>query len=270
MSALCPYCSTSLRPDARFCSRCGRAVASAAAPTRAANPCPACGYANRSGAKFCAHCRSALTLAVARRRSAPLWLIAGVMLIGAIGGLLLLILPRADPGQAAAATSIAPATPPATRVMPAGVPETPTPDARVGTQAGERAPDFALSDLAGDTVRLSDWRGQVVIVNFWATWCGFCEREMPDLQAVYADYQARGVVVLALDQAEGRDEARRFRDKHGLTFPILLDDDKAVGNQYRASGLPMTYVIDRAGIVRAVLAGQQTRQQFIDQMEPWL
>ena len=149
-------------------------------------------------------------------------------------------------------------------------PETPTPDVQIGTQAGERAPDFALSDLEGDTVRLSDLHGQVILVNFWATWCGYCKQEMPDLQAVYADYQARGLVVLALDQAEGRDAVQRFRDEHSLTFPMLLDGDGAVGSQYRAGGLPMTYIIDRAGIVRAILVGQQTRQQFIDQTESWL
>jgi peroxiredoxin len=155
----------------------------------------------------------------------------------------------------------------ATLIVPSATPSAAAP---VGWQVGDQAPDFALADLEGRTVRLSDLRGQVVVLNFWATWCGYCAAEMTDLQAFNDEYQGRGIKVLALNDREDRDTAQNYRDEHGLALAILLDADGATGRAYHVSALPVTVFIDRAGLIRAVLVGQQQEQDFIDQADELL
>ncbi len=128
-------------------------------------------------------------------------------------------------------------------------------------EAGKPAPNFALADLAGDRVELADLRGKVVIVNFWATWCGPCRQEFPELQKA-AVSQGAGVVVLALDQAESAGKVAQFRDQFGATFTILLDSSNAVADSYRFSGIPDTVFIDRTGIVRDVVRGPLSAGSF--------
>ncbi|MFN8556206.1 MAG: TlpA disulfide reductase family protein [Dehalococcoidia bacterium] len=130
---------------------------------------------------------------------------------------------------------------------------------------GQPAPDFALRSLDGQSVRLSELRGQVVLVNFWATWCGPCRAEMPDLQAVYEQEKADLVVLAVNVEGTSAEEARRlsidFRDEMGLTFPIVLDSpDGAVFKQYKLRGLPDSFFVDREGIVREVSYGPMSRE----------
>lgn len=129
---------------------------------------------------------------------------------------------------------------------------------------GEMAPDFALPDLDGAVVRLSDFRGKPVLVNFWATWCGPCKREMPEIEEAYA--RANGELVVLAVNVEGtapdlaRRLARDFRDELNLTFPIVLDSpDNAVFNQYRLKGLPDSFFIDRDGVIRDIVVGPLTK-----------
>ena len=109
------------------------------------------------------------------------------------------------------------------------------------------APDFALPDLNGKLQRLSSYRGQIVLVNFWATWCPPCRREMPSLERAWQQLQHDGVVILAVDVGEDADTVFTFTADYRVTFPLLLDKDSAVAQRWPMRGLPTTYVIDPQG-----------------------
>jgi len=117
------------------------------------------------------------------------------------------------------------------------------------------APDFSLPALDGGAQNLRDYRGQVVVLNFWASWCGPCRAEMPDLQAVYSELRGRGFVVLGLNQSEPRDRVEGFAREFGLTFPILLDESRSVARQYGVRALPTTFMIDGGGVIRELIVG---------------
>lgn len=106
--------------------------------------------------------------------------------------------------------------------------------------------EFVLPDLRGDPVRLKDFRGKVVFVNFWATWCVPCREEMPSMERLHRQYGGRGLVMLAVNYREGRKEVQAFMDELKLTFPVLLDDG-TVTTRYGVFALPATYLVDRQG-----------------------
>jgi cytochrome c biogenesis protein CcmG/thiol:disulfide interchange protein DsbE len=123
---------------------------------------------------------------------------------------------------------------------------------------GFPAPDFTLNTVVGgQAATLSAYRGRVVIVNFWASWCGPCRAEMPAIQQVYAANRARGLVVLAVNSTvqDTVPDAQAFAQNLGLTFPILLDQDGAVSQRYLLRALPSTFFIDRQGVIRTVVFG---------------
>ncbi len=125
----------------------------------------------------------------------------------------------------------------------------PSPSAPLGGAAGGSiTPDFILPDLEGHQWRLSQFRGSVVMLNFWATWCPPCQAEMPSIEALYRQYKGRGLVILAVSTDRQADTAvANFRTDRDLTFPILLDRDGRIASSYGVRGLPTTYVIDRHG-----------------------
>lgn len=135
---------------------------------------------------------------------------------------------------------------------------------------GHPAPDFTLSDLSGAPVQLSDQRGQVVLVNIWATWCPPCRAEMPAIEAVYRQYAAQGFTVLAINQAEESAAVAAYLQQQGLSFPALLDHDGAVSAGYRASVLPTTFFIDRRGVIRAIYRGPMARTVIAGTVEQLL
>jgi len=126
-------------------------------------------------------------------------------------------------------------------------------------RANHPAPDFALADLAGTPVQLSTLRGQVVLINVWATWCPPCRAEMPIIQITYEQYRDQGFTVLAVNLREESRTVAAYMQQSGLTFPALLDSDGTVSDHYQAHVLPSSFFIDKAGVVRAVYRGPMTR-----------
>ena len=126
--------------------------------------------------------------------------------------------------------------------------------ARGRTVVGERA-DFTLRSMKGPNLRLHEQRGQVVMVNFWATWCGPCRQEMPQLDRLYQKYRSAGFVLLGVNVDDDTHKAADVAAKLGVTFPVLLDTDKAVSRLYDLSTMPSTVLIDRDGKIRYVHRG---------------
>ncbi|HSK87686.1 MAG TPA: TlpA disulfide reductase family protein [Anaerolineales bacterium] len=124
-------------------------------------------------------------------------------------------------------------------------------------QQGFLAPDFELKTPEGETVRLSDLRGQAVLVNLWATWCPPCRAEMQSIEKVYQEYKEQGFTVLAVNMTYQDDPSAvmPFVDDQGLTFPILLDETGEVGDAYQLQSLPSSYFIGRDGIINEVVIG---------------
>ena len=129
--------------------------------------------------------------------------------------------------------------------------------AKVAAEEGALAPDFLLESLRADEMRLSDFRGQPVVLNFWATWCGPCRREIPQLVEAYDQYRDEGLVVIAVNLQEGRGIVRPWAEDFGMDFPIPIDRDGEVGDKYRvrAIGLPLTYFIDSDGVIQSRFIG---------------
>jgi peroxiredoxin len=127
------------------------------------------------------------------------------------------------------------------------------PLAAVTPQSG--APDFTLPSLDGPNLRLREQRGQVVMINFWATWCGPCRTEMPHLSALYEKYRASGFTVFAVNIDEDPLKAAKLARQLGMRFPVLLDSEKKVSRLYDLSTMPSTVLVDRDGRVRYVHRG---------------
>jgi len=123
-------------------------------------------------------------------------------------------------------------------------------------KVGDEAPNFHLRDLNGNTVSLSQLRGKVVLLNFWATWCGPCRIEMPAMEQLYRSYSRKDFEILAVStDAQGAAVTRPFQQEMGFTFPILHDAEYRIGLMYGARSLPMTFMVDRNGIVRQKVPG---------------
>jgi peroxiredoxin len=129
---------------------------------------------------------------------------------------------------------------------------------------GRAAPDFLLQTLDGETIRLSELHGRPLLVNFWATWCGPCRAEMPELVLSYLEHADAGFIVLAVNQREANARVQPFVDEFELPFPILMDRDGEVARTWRVGGpmqgLPSTYFIGRDGVVRKVVYGALTEK----------
>ncbi len=122
-------------------------------------------------------------------------------------------------------------------------------------QIGHVAPDFKFVLADGAEIKLSDYRGQKVILNFWASWCAPCKAEMPDLQNVYMKYRDQGVVILAINKEEDLATVEQFATQMGLSFPIIANEDGDISRQYGALGLPTTYFINSDGTVALLRKG---------------
>jgi peroxiredoxin len=126
-----------------------------------------------------------------------------------------------------------------------------------GVREGQRAEDFELRDLAGRVVKLSSLRGKVVLVDFWASWCGPCKKELPMLADMAKRLRARGVEVLAVNVDKRRENAEAFLRASGAQLTVLLDPDEIVVKKYEPPKMPSSFVIDKKGLVRHVNASYQ-------------
>jgi peroxiredoxin len=120
---------------------------------------------------------------------------------------------------------------------------------------GTPAEDFRLVDLEGKSQSLSQYRGKVVLVNFWATWCKPCTTEMPAMQTTYDKLRDKGFVVLAINELEDDAKVREHIKQYGHTFPVLMDRDNKVANQFGVFGLPVSVFIDEKGVVQEYIKG---------------
>lgn len=136
--------------------------------------------------------------------------------------------------------------------------------------AGTTAPVFALNDDRGTRVSLKGYRGKLVVMNLWASWCPPCRAEMPDLQRLWAAYGSRGVAVVGVNEGESPARAHAFADSLGIRFPIWIDDQQRYGRLYAALGLPTTVIIGPDGIVRKGFDGPLTYPQMQDAVRPYL
>ena len=125
-----------------------------------------------------------------------------------------------------------------------------------------RSANFTLTDLQGKPWTLADLKGKVVLVNFWATWCPPCRKEMPDLEALYQRFQSKGLVVLAISD-EDRTKVEGFLAGKNFTFPVLLDPDRKVHEMFEVEGIPKSFVYDRKGKLVAESIDMRTRGQFV-------
>ncbi|RSD27297.1 thiol-disulfide oxidoreductase ResA [Mesobacillus subterraneus] len=135
---------------------------------------------------------------------------------------------------------------------------------------GKPAPDFVLVDMEGNKHRLSDYKGQGVFINFWATWCKPCEREMPYIENQYQQFKDQGVQVLAIDSSESELVVNKFVARHGLNFPVMIDRGE-VQAAYGINPLPITFLVDKEGIVVKSHTGEldeDTVREFMEQIKP--
>lgn len=117
---------------------------------------------------------------------------------------------------------------------------------------GQAVPAYAAPDLGGDSVRVADLKGDVVLLNVWATWCIPCRREIPELQALHQDYSGRGLRVLgvSVDAIDAESDVAEFAESFGVTYTILRDPDERVSTLFAIPGVPASFLVDRAGVVR--------------------
>ena len=123
------------------------------------------------------------------------------------------------------------------------------------TLEGQSAPDFVLKSSTGNNLRLSEYRGDVVMINFWATWCGPCRQEMPLLDDLYGRYERVGFTLLGVNIDDDSRRAMKMIEELGVNFPVLFDESKDVSKLYAVEAMPVTVLVDREGTVRHVHHG---------------
>ncbi len=137
---------------------------------------------------------------------------------------------------------------------------------------GHEAPDFALKSATGENLRLSEYRGNVVMINFWATWCGPCRQEMPLLDELYNRYQRVGFNLLGVNIDDDSSRAVDMARELGVSFPVLFDARKEVSRLYDVEAMPVTVLVDREGTVRYVHHGYKPgyEDKYLDQIRSLL
>lgn len=142
--------------------------------------------------------------------------------------------------------------------------------ARAGPVGSGAAPDFTLTTFDGDTIRLSDLRGQVVVINFWASWCPPCREEAPYLEATWRRYRDRGVLFIGVNYADTEPEARAYMAEFDLTYPNGPDIGTRIAQAYRIQGVPETFFVGRDGSLRGVKIGPLYPPELEERIEALL
>jgi len=195
-----------------------------------------------------------------RRRLEPAgvlrWLVFPAAVLALIFGVLLYLDGRLDDGTADDRFGIV------------ELPSLKNPTGRApASEIGRAGPDFLLETPQGGTLRLSDFQGRPVVLNFFASWCRPCRREMPEFVAAYSRYRAQGLVIVGVDMQEPAKKVLKFADDFGIRFPLAIDRDGEVGDAWRLGGpiqgLPSTYFIDATGVIRDRFYGPLT-EEFLE------
>lgn len=137
--------------------------------------------------------------------------------------------------------------------------------ARIGSTV-----DFSLNDFSNKPIRVSDYRGHPVLVNLWASWCPPCRAEMPELIKFFDDHQADGLVLLAVNSADDANSARQFISDQKMPFPVLYDPKGTAERLFNTDGLPSTFLIDKAGVLRFAWTGEISQSILNQQVAPLL
>jgi peroxiredoxin len=136
---------------------------------------------------------------------------------------------------------------------------------------GSTAPEFELADLSGKRVRLSDFKGKVVILDFWATWCGPCREEIPDFVKLQEKYRAQGLAIVGLSlDDDGEKAVRPFAEKHGVNYTMLLANTELADRYGGVLGIPTTFVLDRQGRIVKKFIGMMEPRTFEEAIQPLL
>lgn len=194
----------------------------------------------------------------------PVPLVLNRTLLLSIGGsalllILLLLLIRPQPASPAVTIQPSPDGPaiiaPDSQILEQTIP-----------QIGKPAPDFSFTMPDGSEIKLSDYRGQQVILNFWASWCAPCKAEMPDIQRVYEAHKGNGLVVLAINREEDLATIQQFVNEMGLSFPVVANVSGDISQQYGALGLPTTFFINSDGTVNSLRKGIMDEAFILEQL----
>jgi cytochrome c biogenesis protein CcmG, thiol:disulfide interchange protein DsbE len=210
--------------------------------------CPECGTSMEAKARFCHHCGWDSTLAAAGKASSSAgsrpawkrWTMSVCLGIASVFILFMLLAPRSD--------------------------------ASAQLVTGQAAPDFTVQTLDGEAVKLSDLKGQPVVLNFWASWCGPCRKEMPDLEAVYQKYKENGLQVIGVNVGDSKVAVSNFQSQVQTTFPLWLDLKEEAQQSYKILPIPATFFVDRNGTIRAIyqfqMSGAQIESEVLRLMNP--
>jgi peroxiredoxin len=131
---------------------------------------------------------------------------------------------------------------------------------------GQKTPAFTLPDLSGKQVSLSRYEGNVVLLDFWATWCAPCRRAHPELQELYKTYKDEGLVILGINN-ESRQTARKYMQENNYTFPTLLDTTDSVAREYGVSAIPYYFVVDRQGNISSRIVGYHPKSYMLQALK---
>ncbi len=135
----------------------------------------------------------------------------------------------------------------------------------IGTNIGDKAPDFVLNKMNGDEMALSSLKGQKVFLNFWASWCPPCQAEMPDIQKLYQE--DNNVAILAVNLQEENKKVINFMFSNNYTFPVVMDKTGQVARDYLVRGIPTTYILDEDGILMNKASGALSYEQMLEMLE---